>query len=232
VERVDLHLDPAGGQQEAAFVAPVNLGLRPSDDLEPPVQPRRPTLPVGLDLESPPGLADIDLDPLVVPGEPILGHQPLIDHRGPQPRVRGQPRVDHPDERVHLPRHPPGPRGCPRRGRRRLPGQVLPRGAPVTARRRADLFPRRPGRAQRGVPPDVHPCLHRQDHGRPPQLINWSDAPDQRQISSYLPRHQSPLRGHRSAPRSRSWPLAPLIGRNHLPPSSGLLPRGRGPSAS
>jgi site-specific recombinase XerD len=26
----------------------------------------------------------------------------------------------------------------------------------------------------------------------PPQLINWSDAPDQRQISSYLQRHQNP----------------------------------------
>jgi hypothetical protein len=26
----------------------------------------------------------------------------------------------------------------------------------------------------------------------PPQLINWSDAPDQPQISSYLQRHQSP----------------------------------------
>ena len=52
MERVDLALDPRGGQQ-SAFVAPVDLGLGPGDDLEPAVQPRSPTLPVGL--EPPPG---------------------------------------------------------------------------------------------------------------------------------------------------------------------------------
>src|SRR6476619_5046055 len=46
MERVDLH-DPLL-EQDGAFVAPVDLGLRPGDDLEPTMQPRQPALSLAL----------------------------------------------------------------------------------------------------------------------------------------------------------------------------------------
>lgn len=46
-------------------------------------------LSIGVKLEPVPSFEDIALDPLVEAGEPVLGDQPLVDHRGSQPRNLG-----------------------------------------------------------------------------------------------------------------------------------------------
>ena len=46
-----------------------------------------------------PGSGHIHLHPLIRAREPVLGDQPLMDHRRPQRDIRPQPRVAHPGER-------------------------------------------------------------------------------------------------------------------------------------
>jgi len=146
VERVDLP-PLTRARQQGALVSPVDLGLGPRDGLEPPMQRRWPLVRIALELEAHPGVADVVLDPLVVPGEAIIRDQPLVDHRRPKPRFLAQPAVDHPDERVHQPRLRALPRRRPRRAGRRVRRQILPGSAPVAAGLGRDLFPRRPARA-------------------------------------------------------------------------------------
>ena len=64
-------------EQDLAFVAPVDLGLRAGDHLEPAMQPVQARLAVARLGQPLAGLGDIELDPLVVPVEAVLGDQPL-----------------------------------------------------------------------------------------------------------------------------------------------------------
>ena len=95
VERVDLRDADLG--EQVALVAPVDLGLRTRDDLEPAVQPaQRVLVPVSEFGGDPrPGLGQEHLDPLVVAGEAVLGDQPLMDHRALDPQIGPQPRLHH-----------------------------------------------------------------------------------------------------------------------------------------
>jgi hypothetical protein len=62
---------------ELALVTPVDLGLGASQDPETAVQANR----VACGSDQPlPVLPHIDLHPLVVAGEAMLGDQPLMDH--------------------------------------------------------------------------------------------------------------------------------------------------------
>ena len=146
MERVDL-ADP-GLEQDPAFVAPVHLGLRPGDHLEPAMQPRQPLVAVVLTRQTLTGLRDIQLDPLVVAGEPVLGGQPLVDHAGLQAWVGGQPGVDHRRDRVDLARDGSLPRRRGRRTGRGIGRQVLLDGAPVHTDLIGDLAPGRAGGTQ------------------------------------------------------------------------------------
>ncbi len=85
MERVDLR-DPMG-EQDLALIAPVDLRLRTGHDLEPAMQARQARIVVaGQPLA---GLGHIQLHPLVVPGEPVLGDETLVDHAGLEPRIGG-----------------------------------------------------------------------------------------------------------------------------------------------
>jgi hypothetical protein len=82
-------------EQDRAFVAPVDLGLRAGDDFEPvvqPVQARRGVVVAGEPLAA---SATWSLTPLVVPVEAVLGDEPLVDHRrrdgGQRPKNRPTP---------------------------------------------------------------------------------------------------------------------------------------------
>jgi hypothetical protein len=146
MERVDLRHTLL--EQDAGFIAPVDLGLRPGDDLEPAMQPRQPTIGVGLTSQALTRVGDVELDPLVVPVEAVLGDQPLMDHTRAQPRVGGQPSVDHRCDPVDLACHGAAPR---RRGRwpgRGVGRQVLLDGAPVQADLIGDLCPGHAGGTQ------------------------------------------------------------------------------------
>ena len=82
--------------EDAGLVAPVDLGLRSRDHLEPAVQPRQLSGRVtqfGRDPGA--GFLQVHLDPLVVAGEPVLPGQPLVDDGALQQHLRAQPRVDH-----------------------------------------------------------------------------------------------------------------------------------------
>jgi hypothetical protein len=149
VERVDLR--HALLEQDLAFVAPVDLGLRPGEDLEPPVQPRQSLVAVVLAGQTPTGLGDIQLDSLVVAAEAVLGDQPLVDHAGLEAWVGGQPGIDHRRDRVDLAGHRALPRRRGRRPGRRLGRQVLLDGAPVHTDLIGDLAPGRTGGTQRLV---------------------------------------------------------------------------------
>jgi hypothetical protein len=83
MERVDLG-DPLL-EQDRALVAPVDLGLRPRDDLEPAVQPGQPV--VVISGEALASLGNVELDPLVVAGEPVFGDQPFVDRTRLQARI-------------------------------------------------------------------------------------------------------------------------------------------------
>ena len=110
------------------------------------------------------------LHPLVVPGEPMLINEALMDHRRLQLDVLRQPR---PDQQLQLrgdrPRLGPSPRRRGRRGRRgiRWPGTSSRCASP----------PRTPGRSRHACAPrsvqgpvtaDVHPQLLIKDHGQGP----------------------------------------------------------------
>ena len=167
VERVNPR--DAGMGEDAALVAPVDLGLRSRDHLEPAVQPRQLRRRVAQFGRDPgPGLLQVHLDPLVVPGEPVLPDQPLVDDRALEQDLRAQPRVDH--------------RGirrddllAPARARRRLWRhgrtvffQVLLDGPPVQAGLPGDLRESRPRLAQRPEPAQLKPPLRFQYHPAAP----------------------------------------------------------------
>jgi hypothetical protein len=83
--------------EEIALVAPVDLGLRTWDDFEAAVQPGQ-WIVVGLgqpggDPRS--GFGQEHLDPLIVTAEPILGDQPLMDHRAFDGQIGAQPPLHH-----------------------------------------------------------------------------------------------------------------------------------------
>jgi hypothetical protein len=71
------HPQRPGRGGDLALVAPVDLGLSPSQDLKAPVEAGRLGRRLG---QASPVLPDIDLDALVVAGEAMLGDQPLMDH--------------------------------------------------------------------------------------------------------------------------------------------------------
>jgi acyl transferase domain-containing protein/acyl carrier protein len=167
VEGIDLR--DARMREDAALVAPVDLGLRPRDHLEPAVQPRefrRRAAQPGRDPGA--GLLQVHLDPLVVPGEPVLLHEPLVDHGALQQDLRPQPRVDHRGiRRDDLPAMP-----FPRRRGRRRPGtvvlQVLLNRPPVQAGLPGNLGQARPGLPQCPEPAQLKPPLRFQYHWQPP----------------------------------------------------------------
>jgi len=108
VERVDL-VD-AHVSEDLALITPVHLGLSARDHLEPAVHPRqilgRDPEPFG---DPRAGLLHVELDALVVPGEPVLVGQPLVDHGGLHQDLRPQHRVDQRRELVDHPgAGPPG----------------------------------------------------------------------------------------------------------------------------
>ena len=94
MERV--HVWDADVGQQVALVAPVNLRLRTRDDLEAAMQtPQRVVVPVReLGGDPRPGLGQEHLDPLVVTGEAVIGHQPLMDHGPFQGQIGSQPHLD------------------------------------------------------------------------------------------------------------------------------------------
>jgi hypothetical protein len=143
VERVDLRHTLL--EQDLAFVAPVDLGLRPGDDLKPPMQPGQSVVIVAVPGEALTCLRHVELDPLVVAGEPVLGDQPLMDHAGLESGVGGQPGVDHRRDRVDLAGHAALPRRRGRRTGRGVGRQVLLHRAPVQADLVGDLAPGRAG---------------------------------------------------------------------------------------
>jgi hypothetical protein len=100
--------------EDGAFLAPVHLGLRAGQDLEPPVQPGHAVVVVGLHLggDARPGLLQKDLHPLVGGVIAVQRDEAFVDHTalerdvGPQPasitaargaiRAGGLPRRDDP----------------------------------------------------------------------------------------------------------------------------------------
>ncbi|WP_245722863.1 hypothetical protein [Micromonospora matsumotoense] len=87
--------------QDADLVAPVDLRLRTGHHLKPAVQPGQLVrADTHLRGDPRPGLLQIQLHPLVVTGEPVLLHQPLMDHRVLEQQLRPQPRVDHVRQRA------------------------------------------------------------------------------------------------------------------------------------
>ena len=124
MERIHL-ADPDVGQH-AAFISPVDLALPARDHLEPTMQPGQ-RIVLGLPKigrDPRPRLGDIHFHRLVVPGEPMLGDQPLVDHTRLQRDLPAQPGIHHTSERVDHPRLRAHPRWR-RRQARRLVGEVL-----------------------------------------------------------------------------------------------------------
>jgi hypothetical protein len=88
-----------GGGLDLTLVTPVDLGLGASQDLKAPVQVGR----VGRCPDhTVPVLAHIDLDPLVVAVEAVVGDQPLIDRDRLELRLLSKPGVDQVGVRVDL----------------------------------------------------------------------------------------------------------------------------------
>ena len=167
VERVNLP-DPHMGE-DAALIAPVHLGLGTRHDLEPAVQPRQLAGRITQLRRDPgPGLLQIHLDPLVVAGETVLGHQPLMDHRALQQHLGAQPRVDHRGIRRDHPVPLLRPRRGHRRCRRALSFQVLLDRPPVQPGLPGDLRDTRARVPQRPEPAQLKPPLRLQNHRQPP----------------------------------------------------------------
>jgi hypothetical protein len=108
------HVEAEGMQRprcgrHLTLVAPVDLGLGTSQDLEAPMEAVRLGRRLG---QASPILSDIDLDPLVVAGEAMLGDQPLPDHARLELRLAAQPGVDQVGVRIDQARarSPPGRR--------------------------------------------------------------------------------------------------------------------------
>ena len=168
VEGVDLR-DPGMGE-DAALVAPVDLGLRSRDHLEPAVQPRQLRRRIAqLGRDPGPGLLQVHLDPLVVPGEPVLPGQPFVDDGALQQDLGAQPRVDH---RAVRRDDLPAPACARRRLRRRdraVLFQVLLDGPPVQPGLTGDLRQARSGLPQRPEPAQLKPPLRFQHHPAAPR---------------------------------------------------------------
>jgi hypothetical protein len=153
---------PARGL-DLALLTPVDLRLGASQDLKAPVQVGR----IGRDADQPfPVLAHIHLDPLVVPVEPVLGDQPLVDRDRLELRLLCKPGVDEVGVRVDLARAGPTP-GRRRRARARIGRQIALDRSPVVPGLPGDLGPRGPGLGQGPKGTQFHPCLLREDHGPP-----------------------------------------------------------------
>src|SRR6266705_7160193 len=121
---------------------------------------------VGL-VQAGPGLADVDLHPLVVATQPMLGDQPLMDHARLQPRLGPQPGVDQAGVGVELAWARPAPGRCRQRGQS-LRGQVALDGPPVMTGLPGDLRPGGPGLGERLARVQFHPLLLRADHALHP----------------------------------------------------------------
>jgi len=87
--------------EDVTFLAPVDLGLRPRDDLEAAVQPAQgaASRPIEFSLQDRPNGREVHLHALVVAGETMLSDQTLVDHTHPQPDVGAEPGLDQQDER-------------------------------------------------------------------------------------------------------------------------------------
>jgi hypothetical protein len=157
------HPQRSGRGLDLALVAPVDLGLGASQDLEATVEPHRLGLGLG---QAGPVLPDIDLDPLIVAGKAVLGDQPLPDHRGLELRLAAQPGVDQVGVRVDQARAGPA-FGRRRRARSRIGRQIAFDGPPVIAGLPGDLGPGGPGLGQGLEGTQVHPLLLREDHELP-----------------------------------------------------------------
>ena len=167
VERVHL-ADPNMGE-DAALIAPVHLGLSARHHLEPAVQPGQLAGRIPQLRGDPgPSLLQIHLDPLVVAGETVLSHQPLVDHRALQQHLRAQPPVDH----RGIGRDHPVPQIRPRCGHRRcgraLSFQVLLDRPPVQPGLPGDLRHTRARVPQHPEPAQLKPPLGLQNHRQPP----------------------------------------------------------------
>jgi len=149
VERVDL--PDTVIEQDLALIAPVDLGLSTRHDLEPTMQAGQTRLGVALSRQPFPGLGDVELDPLIVPVEPVLGDEPLMDHTRLQPRINGQPGIDHRRQSVDLASDGAPARRRDRRSARRIGRQVPLHSAPVQPDLIGDLSPGRTGITQRLV---------------------------------------------------------------------------------
>ena len=94
VERVGLR-DP-DAREHVTFLAPVDLSLRPGDDLEPAVQPPQRVVVSGeqfvLDQRPDPG--QVHLHALVMAGETVISDQPFVDDAALQAHVASQPGLD------------------------------------------------------------------------------------------------------------------------------------------
>ena len=131
VERV--HVRDTDVSEQVTFLTPVDLGLRAGNDLEPAVKPGQRVLILHREQRRDPRPLhrQILLDPLVRTGEPVLGDQPLMDHRTLDRDIRTQPRLHHTDERVNQTRLGPHPRRPRRRADQPVLGQVLLHRPPV-----------------------------------------------------------------------------------------------------
>jgi hypothetical protein len=165
------HPQRPGYGLDLALVTPVDLGLGASQDLEPAVEAGRLGLSLG---QASPVLPHIDLDPLVVASEAMLGNQPLPDHAGLELGLLAQPGVDHTGVGVGLARAGSPLGRCRRRGRR-VGREVALDGAPVIAGLPGDLRPGGTGVGQRLERTEVHPLLLREDHELPSSdSAGWS----------------------------------------------------------
>ena len=175
VERVGLGYP--GMRQDAALLTPVDLRLNARQHLEPAVQPAQRVLITGFELggDPRPGPGHIHLHPLVGVAEPVLGHQPLMDHRCPHRDVSAQPRVDHPGERGDHLRQAAPARRPRRRHACRARTDVLLHRPPVTAHLGSDLGIGSAPLVQGTETTNVHPRLRIQDHGAadPSEMSSW-----------------------------------------------------------
>ena len=156
--------------QDGALVAPVDLGLGAGDDLEAAVESGQ-FVRGDAEFGGHPGAGflQIELDPLVVPGEAVLLHQALVHHRALDQDLRPQPGVDDRCHRVHHLRSTAATWADHGRSHRRLPTQVLrdrPSVQPGLPGDRADAH--RAALEQGAKPSKFQPALRIQHHGRCP----------------------------------------------------------------
>lgn len=138
VEGIDL--PDAHMREGLALVAPVDLRLGAGDHLEPAVQARQFLRRDPEFLGDPgAGFLNVELDPLVVPGEPVLRDQAFMDDRGLHQDLGPQHRIDQRRELVDHSRPGPSVRRPLRRCFRALRRQVLPDRLAVQPRLPGDL---------------------------------------------------------------------------------------------